>query len=107
MYSLKELCKPRDGVFDKSRRDTVLLISDLKENKINPEKFFSENYLTNGMQSLFSEAFRRFSGRSDAGVITLTQAMGGGKTHSMIALGLMCQDPALRRGVHRGVVPCP
>lgn len=99
MYSLKELCKPRDGVFDKSRRDTVLLISDLKENKINPERFFSENYLTNGMQSLFSEAFRRFSGRSDAGVITLTQAMGGGKTHCMIALALLAKYPEMRKKV--------
>ena len=99
MYSLKELCKPRDGVFDKSRRDTVLLISDLKENRIDPVKFFSENYLTNGMQSLFSEAFRRFSGKSDAGVITLTQAMGGGKTHCMIALALLAKHPELRKQV--------
>ena len=99
MYSLKELCKPRGGVFDKTRRDTVLLISDLRENKINPEKFFSENYLTNGMQSLFSEAFRRFSGKSDAGVITLTQAMGGGKTHCMIALALLAKHPGMRSKV--------
>jgi len=99
MYSLKELCKPREGVFDRSRRDTVLLISDLKENKIDPEKFFSENYLTNGMQSLFSEAFRRFSGKSDAGVITLTQAMGGGKTHCMIALALLAKYPEMREKV--------
>jgi predicted transcriptional regulator len=99
MYSLKDLCKPRDGVFDRSRRDTVLLISDLKENRIDPAKFFSENYLTNGMQSLFSEAFRRFSGKSDAGVITLTQAMGGGKTHCMIALALLAKHPEMRKQV--------
>jgi predicted AAA+ superfamily ATPase len=96
---IKGTVQTRDGVFDKSRRDTVLLISDLKENKINPEKFFSENYLTNGMQSLFSEAFRRFSGRSDAGVITLTQAMGGGKTHCMIALALLAKYPEMRKKV--------
>lgn len=99
MYSLKELCKPREGIFDKTRRDTVLLISDLKENKINPEKFFTENYLTNGMRSLFSEAFRRFSGKSDTGVITLTQAMGGGKTHCMIALALLAKYPEMRKKV--------
>ena len=103
MYSLKDLCKPREGVFDKSRRDTVLLISDLKENRIDPEKFFSENYLTNGMQSLFSEAFRRFSGKSDAGVITLTQAMGGGKTHCMIALALLAKYPHMREQVLDGI----
>ena len=103
MYSLKDLCTPREGVFDKSRRDTVLLISDFKENRIDPEKFFSENYLTNGMQSLFSEAFRRFSGKSDAGVITLTQAMGGGKTHCMIALALLAKYPHMREQVLDGI----
>ena len=51
------------------------------------------------MQSLFSEAFRRFSGKSDAGVITLTQAMGGGKTHCMIALALLAKHPEMRSKV--------
>jgi hypothetical protein len=43
------LC-PRASVFDKSRRDVVLDITDLAENKIDPDDFFAENYLTDGMK---------------------------------------------------------
>lgn len=75
MKTLKELCKPRQSVFDRSKRDIVLDISDVIEERIDPTEFFRENYLTDGMKVLFQEAFRRFSGKSDSGVFTLTQAM--------------------------------
>jgi hypothetical protein len=39
------------------------------------------------------------AGRSEDGAFYLTQAMGGGKTHSLIAFGLLATDPALRREV--------
>ena len=39
------------------------------------------------------------AGRSDDGAFYLTQAMGGGKTHSLIAFGLLAADPGLRREV--------
>ena len=66
------------------------------------EEFFSENWVTGGMRHLLREAFRRFAGRSASGVIKLTQAMGGGKTHSMIALGLLARYPELRAEVMGG-----
>jgi len=99
MKSLTALCKPRQSIFDRKSRDVILDISDLIEGKINPKDFFEENYLTDGMKSLFREAFRRFAGKTDTGVITLTQAMGGGKTHCMIALALLAQYPELRKKV--------
>lgn len=99
MQTLKELCKPRDSVFDASRRDVVLDLTDLIDDRIDPEAFFKENYLTDGMKRLFREAFRRFEGKSASGVIKLTQNMGGGKTHNMIALGLLCMYPEFRQRV--------
>jgi hypothetical protein len=39
MKSLKQLCVPPASVFDKSRRDVVLDITDLAENKIDPDDF--------------------------------------------------------------------
>ncbi len=101
MNSLKELCLPRQSVFDNTRRDVVLDLTDLltSETRIDPEDFFTENYLTEGMKRLLREAFRRFEGKSQQGVFVLTQAMGGGKTHNMIALGLLAQHPALRSRV--------
>ena len=75
--SLKDLCKPRKSVFDRTRRDVVLDLTDLVENKIKADEFFDENYRTDGMRRLLKEAFRRFKGESQQGVFVLSQAMGG------------------------------
>jgi len=99
MKTLKQLCTPRKSVFDPSGHDVVLDLTDLIDNRIDAGKFFEENYPTDGMKHLLREAFRRFEGHSASGVIKLTQAMGGGKTHSMIALGLLAKHPELRKGV--------
>ena len=99
MKTLKQLCKPRQSVFDRSRRDVVLDLTDLVEDKIKPAEFFAENYLTEGMKRLLRESFRRFSGQSNQGVFVLSQAMGGGKTHNMIVLGLLAKHPELRQTV--------
>jgi hypothetical protein len=42
------------------------------------------------MKTLFDTAFNRFIKQGQTGVVKLTQAMGGGKTHNMLALGI-CQ----------------
>lgn len=96
MY-LNDACKPRQSVYEQSRTDVVLNIDDLLDDKINSENFFQENYITSGMQILLDKVFERLEGRSNqASTFLLSQAMGGGKTHSMIALGLLAKTPALR-----------
>lgn len=97
MKTVKELCVPRDSVFEDTTRDDVLNLSDLVQGKVDGYKFFSENYKTRGMETLFNIAFQRFQGKSDTGVIKMTQAMGGGKTHNMIALAKLAEDKELRR----------
>lgn len=97
MQTVSALCKPRASVFSDTTRDDVLNLSDLIEGKIDAAKFFDENFKTKGMEILFETAFKRFSGKSDTGVIKLTQAMGGGKTHNMLALALLAQNPDWRR----------
>ena len=97
MQTVFELCKPRDSVFLDTTRDDVLNLSDLVEGRIDADKFFGENFKTKGMEILFETAFKRFQGKSDTGVIKLTQAMGGGKTHNMLALALLAQNPTWRR----------
>jgi len=49
--------------------------------------------------NLFREGMLRLSGQSDQAVFELTQAMGGGKTHLMIALGLLARNPELRQQI--------
>ncbi len=83
MRSLVANCKPRDSVFDKARRDTVLDLTDLVQNRIDPDAFFRENHITEGMRILLTEGFRRLEGKTIQGVFKLTQAMGG--THVVVA----------------------
>ncbi|MFZ3591516.1 DUF499 domain-containing protein [Bacillus sp. DJP31] len=96
MKSLFESCKPRESVFDESKRDDTLDLANLIDQSVDAEEFFKETYITEGMSLVFDTAFKRFEGKSPSGLIKLTQAMGGGKTHNMVALGLLAQNPTLR-----------
>src|SRR3972149_5650838 len=99
MKTLADLCKPRASVFDKARLDTVYNLDDLSS--IQPDEFLSENYVTEGMRILLTEAFNRLEGRttSASGTFLLSQSMGGGKTHNLIALGLLAKDPNDRKKI--------
>lgn len=99
MKSLKQLCTPRESVFDTQRRDTVLDLTNLAGAGIDPVAFFSENYVTEGMRTLLEQGFRRLEGRSSQGIFKLKQAMGGGKTHNLLTLALLAQYPEFRRQV--------
>ncbi|MBC7621638.1 MAG: DUF499 domain-containing protein [Candidatus Saccharibacteria bacterium] len=101
--TVQAFCKPRLSVHAADRRATVLNLDTFLKGQVNGEEFFEENYFTHGMLTLVDRAFRHLGG-SGAGssVFLLSQAMGGGKTHSMIALGLLARDPALRDKVLSG-----
>lgn len=71
-------------------------LSDLITDEGDGSEFFSRNFVTHGMEQLFKEGLKRLSGKSDQAVFELTQAMGGGKTHMMVALGLLAKHPHLR-----------
>ena len=106
--SIHALCKPRPSVFAADRRATVLNLDTFLKGQVNGREFFDENFFTNGMITLVDRAFRHLAG-SGAGssVFVLSQAMGGGKTHSMIALGLLARDPKLRKKVLGDQDPAP
>ena len=97
--SLRTLCDPRSSVFATAKADTVADIADLIARRIDPERFFEENFVTDGMKVLLRQVFERLAGRSDQGVFRLKQAMGGGKTHNLIATGLLAQNPPLRQKI--------
>ncbi len=99
MLTLAQACTPRDSIFDRTRRDTVLDLTDLAEGRVDAAAFFAENHVTEGMRVLLSEGLRRLEGKSTQGVFKLTQAMGGGKTHNLLALGLLARHPELRAAV--------
>lgn len=106
--SLHALCKPRHSVFATDRRATVLNLDTFLKGQVNGREFFEENFFTNGMLTLVDRAFRHLSGEgAGSSIFLLSQAMGGGKTHSMIALGLLARDPALRNKVLSKQNPAP
>ena len=105
---LKDHCQPRSSVFAQDRRVTVLNLDTFLKGQINGKEFFEENYFTQGMVTLVDRAFRHLSGKqAGSSIFQLSQAMGGGKTHSMIALGLLARDPELRKRVLADKDPAP
>lgn len=60
---------------------------------------FLVDHFTEGLSLLVARGFERLAGKSEDGAFYLTQAMGGGKTHSLIAFGLLAEDLGLRREV--------
>lgn len=106
--TLKTHCTPRDSVFAADRRATVLSLDTFLQGKVHGGEFFDENYFTNGMVTLVDRAFRHLSGNgAGSSVFLLSQAMGGGKTHSMIGLGLLAKEAELRRRVLGDKDPAP
>ncbi len=102
MKTLKQACTPRKTVFDAAKRDTVLSLNNLVRNQIEPAEFFEENHITQGMRLLLENGFKRLESKIDQGIFRLTQAMGGGKTHNLIAFGLLARHPELRPKVMQG-----
>ena len=95
--SLASACGPRPSVFGHGRSDTVAEIADLP--KLDARAFFAETHVTEGMAVLLRQVFERLMGRSDQGVFRLKQAMGGGKTHNLLAAALLAREPAERKSV--------
>jgi len=82
--------------------EQVAQIEDFAHGRIDGDTFFSRNFFTAGLELLVRRGFERLAGMSEDGAFYLTQAMGGGKTHSLIAFGLLAQDPLLRSKVLPG-----
>ena len=95
--TVRQLCTPHNSAFayvigdQVEKLDLVVLGS-----RTEAEDFFQKNHLTVGLRVLLRDGLARLAGKSGQAIFELRQAMGGGKTHSMIALGLLAKDPALR-----------
>lgn len=99
ILTVKQLCTPNAIVESDSLVEQVAQLEDLAAGKIDGQGFFRRNHFTAGLELLVKRGFERLAGRSDDGAFYLTQAMGGGKTHSLIALGLLAADPELRKEI--------
>jgi predicted AAA+ superfamily ATPase len=103
IFSVRDACEIHDHV---RRADPAPEIDDLIDaltaaaaSSEAAGNFFLTNHITGGMRLLLDLGFRRLAGQSEQASFVLSQAMGGGKTHMMIALGLLAQLPTLRRRI--------
>lgn len=94
--TVKQACRFNPVIRDYRMAQGIENLADLIQDEGDGRSFFARNYITHGMEQLFREGMLRLSSKSDQAVFELTQAMGGGKTHMMIALGLLARHPHLR-----------
>lgn len=94
--TVKQACRFNPVIQDYRMSQGIENLADLINDAGDGKEFFARNYVTHGMEQLFREGMLRLSGKSDQAVFELTQAMGGGKTHMMIALGLLAKHAHLR-----------
>lgn len=97
--TVKQACRFNPIIRDYRMSQGIENLAELIHDEGDGREFFSRNYVTHGMDQLFREGLLRLSGKSDQAVFELTQAMGGGKTHMMIVLGLLARHPHLRKDI--------
>lgn len=99
LKTVKQACTFNPIIHDYRMSEAIENLSTLILDEGDGREFFARNYITQGMEQIFREGMLRLSGKSDQAVFELNQAMGGGKTHMMIALGLLARHAHLRSEV--------
>jgi predicted AAA+ superfamily ATPase len=94
LRTVKDACRVHLSTLDYRVAGGVESLSHVLQAEAEGKAFFEKSYLTNGMEELLREGLLRLSGKSDQAVFELAQAMGGGKTHLMSALGLLAKYPS-------------
>ena len=91
------LCDISPDALSMNRSEQVEHLSSITEADLSVARaFYSRNHVTQGMSEFLRGAMMRLQGQSQQAVFELRQAMGGGKTHNMIALGLLARFPELK-----------
>src|SRR5579885_1240650 len=100
LKTVKDACVIHPMALDYAMSEQIENLSDvLEKTEKDAKDFFEKNYVTKGMSILLGDGLRRLAGKSEQAVFKLRQAMGGGKTHSMLALGLLARNSELRKAV--------
>ena len=96
---LRDVIQPLPEVLSGTVLDEAQDLDHLLSNSLDPEALFAQTHITEGMQSVGRQVFRRLRGENPVGVCRLKQAMGGGKTHTLMVLGALARAPELRAKV--------
>jgi hypothetical protein len=97
MKTVRDACKLQPNALSIKISDQIEQLDELIDAEGDGFAFFEKTHITNGMQDLITEGVNRLAGESSQAVFHLKQAMGGGKTHLLIGLGLLAKHPELRK----------
>ncbi|MCF8025627.1 MAG: DUF499 domain-containing protein [Desulfobacteraceae bacterium] len=99
LKTVKDACKLHESTLDYQVAGGVENLAQVVNASDEGTDFFKKSYMTSGMEDLLAQGLLRLSGQSDQALFELAQAMGGGKTHLMAALGLLARHPAQRGAI--------
>jgi predicted AAA+ superfamily ATPase len=104
LQTVRDVCKFDQNAVDYALSDQIENLDDLVgQTQKAAGAFFNKTYVTGGMKTLLRQGLQRLAGASGQAVFELKQAMGGGKTHSMLALGYLAANPDLVSLVPRDI----
>ena len=103
MKTVRDACELHPKALSIRLSDQIEQLDALIGDEDDGAAFFERTHITQGMLDLISEGIARLAGASSQAVFHLKQAMGGGKTHSLVGFGLLAKHPALRRKYFAGV----
>jgi hypothetical protein len=105
LQTVKDACRFDPKAIDYALSDQIESLEDLVGHEPGAaEAFFKKTYVTGGMRTLLRQGLQRLSGVSGQAVFELKQSMGGGKTHSMLALGYLAANPSLAHLIPQDIV---
>ena len=99
LKTVRDACEPHPSALDFSPAEQVEDLAQVIDEQADGRVFYAKNHITAGMRQLFELGLKRLAGKNDQALFELTQAMGGGKTHTMVAFGLLARNESLRAEV--------
>jgi len=97
MKTVRDACQLQPNALSIKLSEQIAQLDELISDEGDGIAFFEKTFITQGMQDLISEGLTRLAGASSQGIFHLKQAMGGGKTHLLIGLGLLARHSELRK----------
>lgn len=95
MKTVKNACKLQPNATEINVGDQIEQLDQII-NGTDGYEYFGKTHVTDGMRILLTKGMARLAGKTNDTVFHLKQAMGGGKTHLMVGLGILAKDPKLR-----------
>jgi hypothetical protein len=95
MKTVKSACKLQPNATEIYVGDQIEQLDQII-NDNDGNEYFGKTHITDGMRILLTKGIARLAGKSNDTVFHLKQAMGGGKTHLMVGLGILAKDAKLR-----------